>query len=97
MATWYGWQGSNLLLNVNVQPRARQDEICGVQGDALKIRITAPPVDGKANAYLIAFVAEQCALNKSAVSVISGSSSRRKKLRLQLQKPNLPEVLRAFC
>jgi uncharacterized protein (TIGR00251 family) len=97
MPGWYEWQDSDLVVTVSVQPRARRDEICGVQGDALKIRITAPPVDGKANAYLTAFLAEQCHLSKSAVTVISGVSSRHKRLRLRLQKPSMPEVLASFC
>ncbi len=97
MPGWYTWQGNELLINVHIQPRARQDEICGIHGDALKIRITAPPLDGKANAHLIAFMAKQCQLSKSAITVMSGLSSRHKRLRLQLQKPNLPEVLAKFC
>lgn len=97
MADWYVWQGSDLLLRVSVQPRARRDEICGIQGEALKVRITAPPVDGKANAHLIAYVATQCGVSKSAVSLISGESSRHKRLRIQLQAPSLPKVLTPFC
>jgi len=97
MPDWYTWQGNDLLIDVHIQPRARQDEICGVHGDALKIRITAPPVDGKANAHLIAFMAKQCQLAKSAITVISGLSSRHKRLRLQLKKPILPTVLAHFC
>lgn len=97
MPGWYAWQGNDLLLNVNIQPRARQNEICGVHGEALKIRITAPPVDGKANAHLIAFLAKLCGVSKAAVTVISGESSRHKRLRIQLQKPVLPPALAQFC
>jgi len=97
MPGWYTWQGNDLLLNVHIQPRARQDEICGIHGEALKIRITAPPVDGKANAHLTAFLARQCQLSKAAVTVVSGESSRQKRLRLHLQEPTLPAVLAQFC
>ena len=97
MPGWYAWQGNDLLLSVSIQPRARQDEICGVYGETLKIRITAPPVDGKANAHLIAFLARQCGVSKAAVTVISGESSRHKRLRIQLQKPVLPEAFAKFC
>lgn len=96
MPAWYTWQGTDLLLWVTVQPRARQDELCGIHGDTLKIRITAPPVDGKANAHLCAYVASLCGLNKSAVIVISGETSRRKRLRISLQTPNLPTVFAQF-
>jgi len=97
MPGWYRWQGNDLLLNISTQPRARSDEICGVHGDALKIRITVPPVDGKANAHLIAFLAKQCHVSKSAIALISGESARHKRLRIQLQKPILPAVLMPFC
>lgn len=97
MPGWYDWQGNDLLLRVSIQPRARSDEIFGVHGDMLKIRITAPPVDGKANAHLIAFLAKQCQVSKSAVTVISGESARQKRLRIHLQKPILPTVLMQFC
>jgi len=97
MPGWYTWQGNDLLIKVSIQPRARRNEIHGVQADELKIRITAPPVDGKANAQLTAFLASQCQLSKSAVTVIGGSTSRHKRLRLALEKPILPEVLAAFC
>lgn len=96
MPGWYAWQQDALILQVYVQTRASRDEISGVQGDQLKIRITAAPVDGKANTHLIAFIARQCGINRSAVRLISGSSSRRKRLRLALQKTNLPEVLARF-
>jgi uncharacterized protein (TIGR00251 family) len=97
MPTWYRWQDNHLLLNISLQPRARSDEICGVHGDALKIRITAPPVNGKANAHLIAFLAKQCGVSKSAITLISGESARHKRLRIRLQKPILPTVLVPFC
>lgn len=67
-------------LTLHIQPGAKKTEIAGVHGDALKIRLAAPPVDGKANAALIAFVADRLGLAKSAVSVKSGQSSRRKVL-----------------
>ena len=97
MSAWYAWQGNDLLLNVSIQPRARQDEISGVHGDSLKIRITAPPVDGRANAHLTAFLAGLCGVSKSAVIVTGGESSRHKRLRIRLQKPVLPEALAQFC
>jgi uncharacterized protein (TIGR00251 family) len=69
-------------LTLHIQPGAKKTEVVGIHGDALKIRLAAPPVDGKANAALVAFVAEKLGLSKSAVSVKSGLSSRRKVLAL---------------
>ena len=70
----------SLILTLHIQPGARKTEIAGVHGDALKIRLAAPPVDGKANAALIAFVAQHLDLPKSAVTLRSGQTSRRKVL-----------------
>ena len=67
-----------LLLTLHIQPGAKKTEVCGLHGDALKIRLAAPPVDGKANAALLAFVADRLGLSKSAVSLKSGQTSRRK-------------------
>ncbi len=67
-----------LLLTLHIQPGAKKTEVCGLHGDALKIRLAAPTVDGKANAALLAFVADRLGLSKSAVSLKSGQTSRRK-------------------
>lgn len=67
-------------LRVHVVPRASKTGICGLQGDALKIRLQAPPVDGKANAALCEFVAEAAGLPRRAVSVVAGETSRAKTL-----------------
>lgn len=62
-------------------PAGRQKtEIAGLYGDALKIRLAAPPVDGKANAALIGFLAERLGVAKTAISLKSGQTSRRKVL-----------------
>jgi uncharacterized protein (TIGR00251 family) len=97
MPDWYAWQGNDLILNITLQPRASKDEICGIHGATLKIRITAPPVDGKANTHLCAFVAKICQVSKSAVSLISGAGSRQKRLRIRLQNSTLPKALVRFC
>ena len=70
-------------VRVRVVPRASKTEFCGVQGGALKIRLQAPPVDGKANAALCAFVADAFGLPKRSVSVVSGETSRDKTLLLR--------------
>ncbi|KPK82504.1 MAG: hypothetical protein AMS25_02200 [Gemmatimonas sp. SM23_52] len=63
---------------VRVQPRAARTELVGVHGDALKIRVMAPPVEGAANAELIAFLAERLGVPKSAVQVRRGARGRDK-------------------
>jgi uncharacterized protein (TIGR00251 family) len=69
-------------LRVRVQPRARRDEVVGERGGAVVIRVAAPPVDGKANAAVCAFVAKRAGVPKSAVTVIQGQTSRDKTLRI---------------
>ena len=67
-------------LTLHIQPGAKKTEVAGLHGDALKIRLAAPPVDGKANAALIAFVAQRLDVARSAVTLKSGQTSRRKVL-----------------
>jgi uncharacterized protein (TIGR00251 family) len=57
MAAGYVWDGADLILRVRVQPRASRDEWMGLQEDRFRVRITAPPVDGQANAHLREFLA----------------------------------------
>lgn len=80
MDDWLRVGDGGITLTLHVQPGARKSELAGLHGDALKIRLAAPPVDGKANAALIAFIAERLGLPKSAVTLKSGQSSRRKVL-----------------
>lgn len=72
-----------ITLTLHIQPGAKKTEFAGLHGDALKIRLAAPPVDGKANEALIKFVAETLGLAKSAVNLKSGQTSRRKVLEVQ--------------
>ena len=74
-----------LVLSVRVQPRASRNAIQGVHGEALKIALTAPPVDGAANKACMAFVAKQMGLAKSAVSILSGKTNRNKRLLLRIE------------
>ena len=90
--SYYRWQGNDLYLSCHLQPKAKKDEFCGLHGDSLKIRITAPPVDGKANAHLIKFVARAFGIAKSKVNIVGGELSREK--RLCLHDPvNIPKEL----
>ena len=93
MGGFYHWQDDDLLLTVRVQPKASKDEISGEQDGALKIRITAPPVDGKANKHLIAYLASIFKVPKSKIELISGETGRNK--RLLIHKPKIvPDMIR---
>jgi uncharacterized protein (TIGR00251 family) len=70
------------LLRVRVQPRARRDEVVGERAGAVVIRLVAPPVDGKANAALCAFVAEAAGVPRSRVELVRGATSRDKVVRV---------------
>ena len=67
---------------VRVHPRAKKDAITGVHGDALKLSLTAPPVEGKANDACIAFLAELLKVPRSSVTIAAGASSRNKVVRV---------------
>lgn len=70
------------LVRVRVQPRAARDEIVGWRADALGVRVTAPPVEGRANAAVAALVAGALDLPPSAVQVVRGERGRDKWLRV---------------
>ena len=84
MSDWYRLAGDGAIsLTLHIQPGAKKTEFAGLHGDALKIRLAAPPVDGKANEALIRFIADTLSLAKSAVSLKSGQTSRRKVVEVQ--------------
>ena len=72
-----------VVLRLYIQPRSSKNQIVGLHGEALKVKLTAPPVDGQANKSLCSFLAKVLATAKSNVSVISGESSRNKKVQVQ--------------
>ena len=67
---------------VKVQPRARKNAVTGVLGDALKLALTAPPVEGKANQACIEFLAEFLNVPRSSVTIVAGQTSRSKVIRV---------------
>jgi uncharacterized protein len=74
---------SCIRIEVLVQPRAAKTEIAGVHDGHPRIRLAAPPVDGKANAALVEFVARRLKIAKSRVRVVGGLTSRRKLLEIE--------------
>ena len=81
--TWYRWEGEDLLLSLRVQPRAARDELVGPAGDHLRVRITAPPVEGKANEHLRRFLAGLFHVPRAGVELLAGDQSRSKRLRIR--------------
>ena len=71
-----------IVLTVRVVPRASKDAIHGLLGDALKVRIQAPPVEGKANAYLVKFLSKQWNIPRRDIEILSGETGRNKRLRI---------------
>lgn len=92
MQGYYGWLNTTLILQVVLQPQAAQSAFVGEYNGRLKIRITAPPVDGKANALLIAFLAKAFKVPKSQVQLQQGALSRQKTVAIEAPK-HLPEGL----
>ena len=79
---------NGVLFKVKVQPLARDDEIVEVQGDALKIKINAPPLKGKANKALVGFLARKLGVKNSGVEIISGHTTRLKSIKV-IGEPNI--------
>ncbi len=82
----FAWQGVDLILDVHVQPRAAKSEITGFFGNRLKIRVAAPPVDGKANQRLIDYLAETFDVSKRDVVLLAGESGRDKRFKIRSPK-----------
>lgn len=80
---WCSRSGDKLRIAVHVQPNASRSEVSGEVEGALKIRLNAPPVDGKANEALERFIADRLGVSRRAVSVTHGHASRQKLLEVQ--------------
>lgn len=75
--------GESVTLAIHVQPRARASGITGTHGDALKVRVTAPPEGGRANDEVIRLLADALGVSRSAVEIVAGHTSRRKRVRIR--------------
>lgn len=72
----------HLTLKIKVEPRSSRSEVVGQYGEALKVRLTSPPVEGKANKELVEVLAREFGISKKDVEIISGQSSKNKIVRL---------------
>jgi uncharacterized protein (TIGR00251 family) len=93
MVQWLRVGDGRVTLTLHIQPGTKKTEVAGLHGDALKIRLAAPPVDGKANAALIEFVADRLGVAKSTVILKSGQASRRKVLEVVAAPVNAAQRL----
>ncbi|WP_148337454.1 DUF167 family protein [Aquicella siphonis] len=88
---WHYWRGSSLFIHVFIQPRASRDQITGLmtcpgpagtEENCLKVRITAPPLEGRANKYLIKFLARCFKVPVQQVIILQGEHGRKKWVRI---------------
>ena len=89
---------AGVTFNVFIQPRSSKNSVVGLYGDALKIKLTAPPVEGAANRMCIEFLAKQLGVAKSTLSIVSGHSGRNKRILIRNDDtiPNPREHLNAL-
>lgn len=78
--TWCTDKTDGVIINLRIVPRSAKNEICGIHDEAIKVRLQAPPVDGKANKALIKFMAKALGIRQSDIEIISGESSRNKRI-----------------
>ena len=76
-------RGGAVRFAVHVQPRAKRTEVAGVHGDALRVRLNAPPVDGAANEELIGFLARSLGVPQRAVRIVTGITARAKVVEIE--------------
>jgi uncharacterized protein len=82
--TWcHAGADASIVLEIHGQPGAKRSEVAGVHGDAVRIRIAAPAMEGKANAALLAFLAEIFGVPRKNVTLIRGAHGRRKTVRIE--------------
>jgi len=88
--SFYQWQENDLLLKLHVQTRAKENNVSGIHGDTVKLKISAPPVDNRANQRIIDYIAKEFSVNKSDVKLISGQHHRDKRILIK-QPVQLPD------
>lgn len=83
-------QPNGVVFKVHVQPKASKNAIVGLHDDALKIRLTAPPVDGAANKMCVQFLAKTLGISKSAIEIVAGQTSRTKHICVSFPQDQSP-------
>ena len=96
---------TGLKFNIYVQPRSSRNQVVGLYGDALKVKIKAPPVEGAANKMCIAVLAKILNVPKSAIEILSGHASRTKRVQIRWEKDRdsreeierIIKLVQSFC
>lgn len=91
--SWYTRVGDAWELSIHVQPGAKQTAVAGLHGTSLKIRIQAPPVEGRANEALIGFLAGRLGVPKRDVRIVGGEHTRDKRVRVHASEAALSALL----
>ncbi len=84
--THFSWNGDDLRLKCKLQPNASANKFAGILNEELKICLTSPPVDGKANAHLKKFLSKAFGVSKSSVSIVSGELNQHKTIEIRAPK-----------
>jgi hypothetical protein len=93
-APWYNWKDDDLILAIHLQPGSSRDTLAGTHGKRLKIKVTAAPVDGRANDHLIRYLAGLFDVPCSRVDLLAGRCSRSKRVRIR-RPSRLPDEIKA--
>ena len=91
--SWYRWDGTDLILQLHVQPRARREGFAGISERGLKVRLTAPAVEGQANEALHGLLAHEFGVPQGAIVLERGATGRHKQIRVRSPRrfpPDLP-------
>ncbi|HIF9251621.1 TPA: DUF167 family protein YggU [Photobacterium damselae] len=84
--------GDDLIIRLYIQPKASRDQIVGIHGEELKIAITAPPIDGKANAHLTKYLSKQFKVAKGHIVIEKGELGRHKQVRVESPR-EMPAII----
>lgn len=88
MQEWYRRAGDSIILTLHVQPGAKQTAVAGLHGNALKIRLAAPPIEGRANEALLRFIADFFKVSLRDVELKQGGQSRHKRVEVRRSSIN---------
>ena len=94
MAAWYRREGDSVTLSLHIQPGAKRSEVSGLHGEALKIRLAAPPIEGRANEALLRFIADSFEIPLRQVELLRGNQSRHKMVKVTGSKVEPESLLR---
>ena len=95
MAPWYRYSNGNLMLTLYIQPGAKSSAVVGLHGDALKIKLASPPIDGKANKALLQFIAAKFDIPLRKIKLIRGEKSRHKTIEI-IESSRNPESIFSY-